>query len=183
VPELTDWFLTTNRAEPLIHGATYFDHLITEVEAMRAGDYLFFTDWRGDPDEKMRDDGPTIVELFISAAERGVVVNGLMWRSHLGDPLPVGRLHQIAQHSYGLAMRYPTGCGLIGPSGSAGLGVRTSAGVSSVCVPRTDGAFGLSVAVSTGISVRQCPVSGFQNPPLSEQHHITADQNPPPGHL
>jgi hypothetical protein len=23
-----------------------------------AGDYLFFTDWRGDPDEKMRDDGP-----------------------------------------------------------------------------------------------------------------------------
>ena len=47
------------------------------------GDYVFFTDWRGDPDEKMRDDGPTISELFCAAAERGVVVKGLMWRSHL----------------------------------------------------------------------------------------------------
>ena len=47
------------------------------------GDYLFFTDWRGDPDEKMRDDGPTVSELFCAAAERGVVVKGLMWRSHL----------------------------------------------------------------------------------------------------
>ena len=72
-----------NRAEPLIHGSTYFDHLATEVEALRAGDHLFFTDWRGDPDEKMRDDGPTVGELFCAAAERGVVVKGLMWRSHL----------------------------------------------------------------------------------------------------
>ena len=97
--ELADWFLTAeergnaatqmpawcegNRAEPLIHGATYFDRLATEVEALRAGDHLFFTDWRGDPDEKMRDDGPTVGELFCAAAERGVVVKGLMWRSHL----------------------------------------------------------------------------------------------------
>ena len=96
---VTDWFLTEeergnpdsalpawcegNRAEPLIHGATYFDHLVTEVEALRAGDHLFFTDWRGDPDQKMRDDGPTIRELFCRAAERGVVVKGLVWRSHL----------------------------------------------------------------------------------------------------
>jgi phosphatidylserine/phosphatidylglycerophosphate/cardiolipin synthase-like enzyme len=99
VAELTDWFLTAaergnpdshlpawcegNRAEPLIHGSTYFDHLVTEVEALRAGDHLFFTDWRGDPDEKMRDGGPTVAELFSRAAERGVVVKGLMWRSHL----------------------------------------------------------------------------------------------------
>ena len=61
----------------------YFDRLVTEVEALGDGDYLFFTDWRGDPDEKMRDDGPTISELFCAAAERGVVVKGLMWRSHL----------------------------------------------------------------------------------------------------
>jgi phosphatidylserine/phosphatidylglycerophosphate/cardiolipin synthase-like enzyme len=67
----------------LIHGATYFDRLATEVQALRAGDHLFFTDWRGDPDEKMRDGGPTIAELFSAAAERGVVVKGLMWRSHL----------------------------------------------------------------------------------------------------
>ena len=99
VAELADWFLTDeergnaasqmpawcegSRAEPLIHGSTYFDHLATEVEALRAGDHLFFTDWRGDPDEKMRDDGPTVGELFCAAAERGVVVKGLMWRSHL----------------------------------------------------------------------------------------------------
>ncbi|AVT37891.1 phospholipase D-like domain-containing protein [Plantactinospora sp. BB1] len=72
-----------NLAEPLIHGATYFDRLATEVEALEAGDYVFFTDWRGDPDERMRDDGPTIVELLSDAARRGVVVKGLIWRSHL----------------------------------------------------------------------------------------------------
>jgi phosphatidylserine/phosphatidylglycerophosphate/cardiolipin synthase-like enzyme len=101
VAELAEWFLTAeergnpatnipiwcvgNRAQPLVHGATYFDQLVTEVEALREGDYLFFTDWRGDPDEKMRDDGPTIRELFSSAAERGVVVKGLVWRSHLDN--------------------------------------------------------------------------------------------------
>jgi phosphatidylserine/phosphatidylglycerophosphate/cardiolipin synthase-like enzyme len=99
VPELADWFLTTeergnpvttipawcegNRAEPLIHGATYFDRLVDEVEKLGDGDYVFFTDWRGDPDEKLRDDGPTIRELLCAAAERGVVVKGLVWRSHL----------------------------------------------------------------------------------------------------
>ncbi|GFG55060.1 phospholipase [Mycolicibacterium agri] len=97
--QLTDWFLTPdqrgnpastlpawctgNRAEPLIHGATYFDQLVREVEALGEGDYLFFTDWRGDPDEKMRDDGPTVGDLFCAAAARGVVVKGLVWRSHL----------------------------------------------------------------------------------------------------
>jgi hypothetical protein len=96
---LSDWFLTDaergntssklptwcegNRAQPLIHGATYFDQLATEVEALGPGDYVFFTDWRGDPDQKMRDDGPTIRDLFCHAAERGVVVKGLVWRSHL----------------------------------------------------------------------------------------------------
>jgi phosphatidylserine/phosphatidylglycerophosphate/cardiolipin synthase-like enzyme len=99
VSDLADWFLTAaergnpasrvpawcegNRAEPLIHGSTYFDHLATEVEELSDGDHLFFTDWRGDPDEKMREDGPTIAELFCGAAERGAVVKGLMWRSHL----------------------------------------------------------------------------------------------------
>lgn len=94
-----DWFLTEsergnpastmpawcegNRAEPLIHGATYFDRLVDEVEALGEGDHLFFTDWRGDPDEKLRDNGPTIRDLFCRAAERGVVVKGLVWRSHL----------------------------------------------------------------------------------------------------
>ncbi|MGI5214713.1 phospholipase D family protein [Plantactinospora sp. CA-290183] len=94
-----DWFLSAtergnpdstlpvwsdgNLVEPLIHGATYFDRLVTEVRALREGDHLFFTDWRGDPDERLRDGGPTIVELLADAARRGVVVKGLIWRSHL----------------------------------------------------------------------------------------------------
>jgi phosphatidylserine/phosphatidylglycerophosphate/cardiolipin synthase-like enzyme len=93
-----DWFLTSaergnpatrlpawcagNRATPLVHGATYFDRLVDEVEALTAGDHLFFTDWRGDPDQRLRPDGPTVAELLCHAAERGVVVKGLMWRSH-----------------------------------------------------------------------------------------------------
>ena len=95
-----DWFLSTaergnphsdlpawcagSRVEPLIHGATYFDRLVTEVEALGEGDHLFFTDWRGDPDQKLRDGGPTIRELFCHAAERGVVVKGLVWRGIVG---------------------------------------------------------------------------------------------------
>jgi phosphatidylserine/phosphatidylglycerophosphate/cardiolipin synthase-like enzyme len=99
VSNRADWFITTtergnpsarvpawcdgNRVEPLVHGATYFDRLVTEVEALRPGDHVFFTDWRGDPDEMLRDGGPTIAELFSAAAQRGVVVKGLVWRSHL----------------------------------------------------------------------------------------------------
>jgi phosphatidylserine/phosphatidylglycerophosphate/cardiolipin synthase-like enzyme len=99
VSKLTDWFLTDaercnpstrlpawcegNLVEPLVHGATYFDRLATEVEALRSGDHLFFTDWRGDPDQNMREGGPTIREAFSSAARRGVIVKGLVWRSHL----------------------------------------------------------------------------------------------------
>ena len=93
-----DWFLSTqergnpdssiptwctgNSAEPLIHGITYFDRLVREVDSLREGDHLFFTDWRGDPDERLRADGPTVAELFAGAAGRGVIVKGLIWRSH-----------------------------------------------------------------------------------------------------
>ncbi|WP_431936799.1 phospholipase D family protein [Micromonospora sp. RP3T] len=96
---LRDWFLTAqeranpkselpvwtdgNLAEPLIHGSAYFDRLVSEVEALGDGDHLFFTDWRGDPDERMRPDGPTVAQLFARAAQRGVIVKGLLWRSHL----------------------------------------------------------------------------------------------------
>jgi len=71
-----------NLAEPLVHGATYFDRLVDEVEQLTAGDQLFFTDWQGDPDERLRPDGPTVAELFSAAIHRGVCVRGLVWRSH-----------------------------------------------------------------------------------------------------
>ncbi len=93
-----EWFLTVaergnracrlpawcpgNAVEPLVNGVTYFARLATEVAALGAGDHLFFTDWRGDADERLAADGPTLGALFSDAARRGVVVKGLMWRSH-----------------------------------------------------------------------------------------------------
>jgi len=93
-----DWFLSASeRGNPAselplwcdgnlvvsrVHGATYFDRLVTAVQGLDAGDHLFFTDWRGDPDELLRAEGPTVGELFSDAARRGVIVKGLMWRSH-----------------------------------------------------------------------------------------------------
>jgi phosphatidylserine/phosphatidylglycerophosphate/cardiolipin synthase-like enzyme len=72
-----------NLARPLVHGAAYFDRLVEEVEALGSGDHLFFTDWRGDPDQLLRDEGPTVAELFTRALRRGVCVRGLVWRSHM----------------------------------------------------------------------------------------------------
>ncbi|HEX2073233.1 MAG TPA: phospholipase D-like domain-containing protein [Geodermatophilus sp.] len=71
-----------NLAVPLIHGAAYFDRLVEEVEKLDTGDQLFFTDWRGDPDELLRPGGPTVAQLFTEAVRRGVCVRGLVWRSH-----------------------------------------------------------------------------------------------------
>ncbi len=95
---IDDWFLTAaergnpayrmpawcrgNTVVPLVHGATYFARLVAEVRELRSGDQLYFTDWRGDAAEKLCPEGPTVGELFSDAARRGVVVKGLMWRSH-----------------------------------------------------------------------------------------------------
>ncbi len=67
---------------PLIHGATYFARLHEELTALQAGDRVWFTDWRGDGDERLTADGPTIGELLAQLAEAGVEVRGLIWRSH-----------------------------------------------------------------------------------------------------
>jgi phosphatidylserine/phosphatidylglycerophosphate/cardiolipin synthase-like enzyme len=75
--------MRANNVEALVHGDAYFDRLVAAVDRLAPGDHLFFTDWRGDPDELMRPEGPTVAELLSQAAKRGVVVKGLMWRSHL----------------------------------------------------------------------------------------------------
>jgi phosphatidylserine/phosphatidylglycerophosphate/cardiolipin synthase-like enzyme len=72
-----------NLVRPLLHGTEYFDRLVAEVEDLDEGDQLFFTDWRGDPDQKLRPDGPTVAQLFTDAVKRGVTVRGLVWRSHM----------------------------------------------------------------------------------------------------
>ena len=50
---------------------------------MEAGDLLLFTDWRGDPDERLDGPGTAVAAVFGQAASRGVLVRGLLWRSHL----------------------------------------------------------------------------------------------------
>ena len=72
-----------NDVRPLVHGATYFAELLRCVQQMRSGDVLMFTDWRGDPDERLAGPGTEVEKVLCSAAERGVIVKGLVWRSHL----------------------------------------------------------------------------------------------------
>ena len=89
---MSDWFLPTaerpwtsgNLVVPHVHGADYFARLLEVIGAteLRGPDLL--TDWRGDADERMTDDGPTVGELLASAARRGVEVRALLWRSHPG---------------------------------------------------------------------------------------------------
>lgn len=81
-PEGRSW-TPNNRVETLVHGATYFGRLLEEVQALGPGDRLYFTDWRGDPDQRLGDGPETEVgACFAAAARRGVSVKGLLWRSH-----------------------------------------------------------------------------------------------------
>jgi phosphatidylserine/phosphatidylglycerophosphate/cardiolipin synthase-like enzyme len=73
---------TGNEVRTLIHGATYFAALRACTQDLGDGDALYFTDWRGDPDEAMDATGLTISALLAAAASRGAIVNGLVWRSH-----------------------------------------------------------------------------------------------------
>jgi phosphatidylserine/phosphatidylglycerophosphate/cardiolipin synthase-like enzyme len=81
-PDGAAW-TTGNKVRPLIHGATYFAELYATIRRMRAGDLLLFTDWRGDPDERLDGPGSEVGTVLCEAARRGVVVKGLIWRSHL----------------------------------------------------------------------------------------------------
>jgi phosphatidylserine/phosphatidylglycerophosphate/cardiolipin synthase-like enzyme len=75
---------TGNRVRALIHGTTYFAELLDRINEMQAGDVLMFTDWRGDPDQRLgANDDSAVAKVFADAAGRGVIVKGLLWRSHL----------------------------------------------------------------------------------------------------
>lgn len=81
-PEGVAWS-TGNHVRPIVHGAPYFAELHERVGRMGRGDLLLFADWRGDPDEQLTDDvRTTLSATFTAAARRGVVVRGLLWRSH-----------------------------------------------------------------------------------------------------
>ena len=72
-----------NEVRVLSHGASYFPELLRCVRLMRDGDLLLFTDWRGDPDQTLGEEGSEVSAVLCAAAARGVVVKGLIWRSHL----------------------------------------------------------------------------------------------------
>ncbi|MBD8507582.1 phospholipase [Hoyosella sp. G463] len=75
-----------NVVVPLIDGRRYFERLARALAATRRGDVVLFSAWRGDADQVLLDGGPTIGDALAGAARRGVVVRGLMWRSHV-EPL------------------------------------------------------------------------------------------------
>lgn len=72
-----------NDVRALVHGANYFAELLRGIRLLRPGDVLMFTDWRGDPDQLLDGPGTEISRVLAEAAARGVVVKGLVWRSHL----------------------------------------------------------------------------------------------------
>ena len=75
-------FTLGNSVMPLVHGKTYFKRLYEELCGLDAGDWVFFTDWRGDPDELLDGPGTEISKVLCDLAQNGVHVRGLVWRSH-----------------------------------------------------------------------------------------------------
>lgn len=81
-PSAAPGWTTGNHVQALVHGRPYFEDLHQRIAQMDAGDRIYFTDWRGDPDEQLTDDGRTLSASLVAAAERGVDIRGLLWRSH-----------------------------------------------------------------------------------------------------
>jgi phosphatidylserine/phosphatidylglycerophosphate/cardiolipin synthase-like enzyme len=72
-----------NTVRAIVHGRPYFEELHGRITGLVPGDRLYFADWRGDPDEQLTDDpASTVNATLVAAAERGVDVRGLLWRSH-----------------------------------------------------------------------------------------------------
>lgn len=72
---------TGNAVEALVHGGPYFEALYRALCETQPGDTVSFTDWRGDPEERLVD-GQTLADVLCDLARRGVEVRGLVWRSH-----------------------------------------------------------------------------------------------------
>jgi phosphatidylserine/phosphatidylglycerophosphate/cardiolipin synthase-like enzyme len=72
-----------NDVRVLVHGATYYARLLSALTAVEREHWVHFTDWRGDPDERLDGPGTEIARVLAAAAERGVHVRGLVWRSHV----------------------------------------------------------------------------------------------------
>ena len=71
-----------NDVTVLVHGASYYRRLLDVLEGLETGCWLHFTDWRGDPDERLDGPGTEVARVLAGLAQRGVHVRGLVWRSH-----------------------------------------------------------------------------------------------------
>jgi phosphatidylserine/phosphatidylglycerophosphate/cardiolipin synthase-like enzyme len=72
-----------NRVEVLVDGADYFSRLFAAFSELRAGDRVYFTDWRGDGDERLDGPGTEVAAVLERLARQGIAVRGLVWRSHV----------------------------------------------------------------------------------------------------
>ena len=71
-----------NRVSVLVDGACYFARLYDVLSTLQRDDWLHFTDWEGDPDERLAGPGTAIGHVLADLARDGVHVRGLLWRSH-----------------------------------------------------------------------------------------------------
>jgi phosphatidylserine/phosphatidylglycerophosphate/cardiolipin synthase-like enzyme len=74
-------FTTGNLVEPLIDGRRYFARLSAELGATGPGDQVYFLDFRGDLDERLDGPGSEVGAVLSAAAQRKVLVFGMLWRS------------------------------------------------------------------------------------------------------
>jgi phosphatidylserine/phosphatidylglycerophosphate/cardiolipin synthase-like enzyme len=102
---LDDWFLTLDeRGNPateldrrhadgtawtegnsgavLVDGVEYFARLYEVLGQCGPGDWVSFTDWQGDPDERLDGPGTEVGQILVDLVAQGVNVRGLLWRSH-----------------------------------------------------------------------------------------------------
>lgn len=73
-----------NAVRALVHGRTYYARLLDALGRLNRGDQVHFTDWRGDPDQRLDGPGTELGTVLARLARRGVEIRGLVWRSHLG---------------------------------------------------------------------------------------------------
>ena len=74
-------FTTGNHVTARVHGRSYFACLAEVLTGLQAGDHLQLAAFRVDSDELLAGPGTEVGALVAAAAERGVDVRGLVWRS------------------------------------------------------------------------------------------------------
>ncbi len=73
-----------NRVTALVHGSEYFPLLYRKLCATKAGDCVYFADFRGDTEERLDGQGTEIGHVLADLAARQVLLFGLIWRSQPG---------------------------------------------------------------------------------------------------